>query len=64
MTGTVKFFKQDTGYGFITVDDDNSELFVHASQCSGQTLKKGQKVEFSIGEGKKGDEAKEVRIIG
>lgn len=64
MTGIVKFYKKDTGYGFITVDGEDSELFVHASQCSGKDLQKGMRVEFSIGEGKKGDEAKEVRIIG
>ena len=61
MTGKVKFYKEEAGYGFVTCDE--GDIFVHASQCNGQVLKKNDEVEFVIGPGKKGDEAKDVKII-
>jgi len=56
-TGTVKWFNLDRGYGFITPDDGGKDLFVHHSdvKTSGNaTLDEGQKVEYDVGEGRKG----------
>lgn len=56
MRGTVKWFSDEKGYGFITPDDGGKDLFVHHSaiQMEGfRKLEEGQKVEFEIGEGQK-----------
>lgn len=63
--GTVKFFNTEKGFGFITREDGN-DIFVHYSNIQGEgyrSLKEGQKVEFEIGPGRKGDEARNVRVI-
>jgi CspA family cold shock protein len=63
--GTVKFFNAEKGYGFIS-RDQGEDLFVHYSNISGdgyKSLDEGQRVEFDIGKGKKGDEAQNVRVI-
>jgi CspA family cold shock protein len=55
--GTVKWFNEDKGFGFITPEDGGNDLFVHHSeiQTSGYaTLDEGQSVEFEVGEGQKG----------
>jgi len=65
-TGTVKFFNSEKGYGFISRDDEASDIFVHFSQISGsgyRNLEEGQKVEFEVGPGRKGDEAQNVRAV-
>jgi len=65
--GTVKWFNPDKGYGFITPDDGGKDLFVHHSEIQGgggyATLKEGQKVEFDVGQGKKGPCATKVKAI-
>ncbi|MEK6755161.1 MAG: cold shock domain-containing protein [Bacteroidota bacterium] len=56
-TGTVKWFDAKKGFGFITPDDGSKDLFVHHSEINTEgyaSLDDGQKVEFEIGEGKKG----------
>lgn len=56
-TGTIKFFNDEKGFGFILQDDGGKDLFVHASEIQGErntTLNEGQKVEYDIGQGKKG----------
>ncbi|MFP5256544.1 MAG: cold-shock protein [Acidimicrobiia bacterium] len=65
-TGTVKFFNNDKGYGFIT-QESGPDVFVHFSNIEGdgyKTLEEGQRVEFEIAPGRKGDEATGVRVIG
>ena len=63
--GTVKFFNAEKGYGFIS-RDDGPDVFVHFSQIQStgyKTLSEGQQVEFEIGQGRKGDEAQNVRPV-
>ena len=64
-TGTVKFFNNDKGYGFIS-REDGDDVFVHVSsiQSAGfKSLTEGQKVEFDVAPGRKGEEAQNVRVI-
>ncbi|MDA0371966.1 MAG: cold-shock protein [Ilumatobacteraceae bacterium] len=63
--GTVKFFNAEKGYGFIS-REDGPDVFVHFSQIQSQgykTLNEGQQVEFEVGPGRKGDEARDVRPL-
>lgn len=56
-TGTVKWFSSRKGFGFIVPDDGSDDLFVHHSEIKTDgyaSLEEGQKVEFEIGQGKKG----------
>ena len=65
-TGTVKWFNVSKGYGFITPDDGSSDLFVHHSEIKAgglTSLNEGQKVEFEIGQGKKGPCATNVKPV-
>ncbi len=63
ITGTVKWFDDDKGFGFIKPDGGGDDLFVHYSNISGggrRSLVEGSKVEFEIAPGRKGPEAQEV----
>jgi CspA family cold shock protein len=65
-TGSVKFFNGEKGYGFIS-RDEGEDVFVHYSNIQGdgyKTLEVGQKVEFDVGPGRKGEEAQNVRVVG
>ena len=65
-TGTVKWFKDDKGFGFITPEDGGKDLFVHHSaiQMTGfKTLKEGQRVEYDAQQGPKGPQAVNIRAL-
>ncbi|MFM8644570.1 MAG: cold-shock protein [Actinomycetota bacterium] len=65
-TGTVKFFNDEKGFGFISRDNEQ-DVFVHFSNIEGtgrRTLLAGQQVEFELGQGRKGVEAHNVKVIG
>lgn len=63
--GRVKWFDEEKGYGFIESANGKKDYFVHKSSIEEMqgTLEKGQMVEFEIGEGKKGPQAIEVRLL-
>lgn len=64
-TGTVKFFNAEKGYGFIS-RDGGDDVFVHYSNIQGtgyKSLDEGQKVEFDVAPGRKGEEAQNVRVL-
>lgn len=65
-TGTVKWFNAEKGFGFIAREGE-PDVFVHFSAISGdgyRNLEEGQRVEFDVGPGKKGEEAQNVRVVG
>jgi CspA family cold shock protein len=62
-TGSVKWFSDQKGYGFITPNDGGEDIFVHYSNIDGdgfKTLREGQEVEFEVSQGRKGLEATKV----
>jgi CspA family cold shock protein len=64
-TGTVKFFNAQKGYGFIS-RAEGDDVYVHFSAIQGtgyKSLQEGQRVEFDVGPGKKGEEARNVRPL-
>lgn len=66
ITGTVKWFNDSKGFGFITPQDGSKDVFVHHSAIVGsgfKTLAEGQKVEFDVQQGQKGPAAVNVRAL-
>ena len=67
-TGTVKWFSDEKGYGFITPDDGaTKDVFVHFSSIAGsgfKTLPEGARVEFDVEQGAKGLQATNVALVG
>jgi len=61
-SGTVKFFNQSKGFGFITPDDGGKDVFVHANDLDGATINEGDKVSYEVEEGKKGLNAVNVSL--
>jgi len=66
-TGTVKWFNDSKGFGFITPEDGSKDLFVHHSAIQGggfKTLAEGERVEFDVVQGQKGPAAENVTKLG
>jgi cold shock protein len=65
-TGTVKWFNETKGFGFITPEDGGKDLFAHFSAIQEpgfKTLKEGQRVSFDVGAGPKGPQASNIRSV-
>jgi CspA family cold shock protein len=62
MQGTVKFFNESKGFGFITPDDGSGDVFVHSSALTSE-IKEKDKVTFDVERGKKGLNAVNVTVV-
>ena len=63
MTGTVKFFNEAKGYGFITNDESQEDIFIHVSSLNDIKIKEGDKVEYVEEEGNKGKQASQIALL-
>ncbi|OUS01375.1 cold-shock protein [Flavobacteriales bacterium 33_180_T64] len=63
MTGTVKFFNDSKGFGFITNEETGKDIFVHVSNLNGVELREGDNVEYNEEEGRKGLVAANVQVL-
>ncbi len=61
--GTVKFFNDSKGFGFITPDDGSKDVFVHQNGLKGNNITEGDKVSYDVEEGQKGLNAVNVEVI-
>jgi CspA family cold shock protein len=66
LQGTVRWFDPERGFGFLAPDDGSADIFVHAKEILGdqRVLREGQAVEFEVGEGDRGPQARGVRVTG
>jgi cold shock protein len=63
-TGTVKWFNESKGYGFITPSSGGKDLFAHINEIqNGVPLKEGQTVEFEVTQGQKGPQASKIKAV-
>jgi cold shock protein len=62
-TGTVKFFNESKGYGFITDEETGKDIFVHASGINSEELREGDRVNYVEEDGRKGQVAAQVEVI-
>jgi CspA family cold shock protein len=62
-TGTVKFFNESKGYGFITDAETGKDIFVHASGIKAEELREGDRVSYEEEEGRKGKVAAQVTAL-
>jgi CspA family cold shock protein len=65
-TGTVKWFNEGKGFGFIAPDNGGKDLFAHFKEIQGggfKTLQENQRVEFEVTQGQKGPQASRIRVL-
>jgi CspA family cold shock protein len=62
VNGTVKFFNQDKGFGFITPDNGGQDVFVHISAVQGGSLRDGQAVSYEVGQDRKSGKSKAENV--
>ncbi|WP_299733368.1 cold-shock protein [uncultured Endozoicomonas sp.] len=65
-TGTVKWFNDEKGFGFIAQENGGPDVFAHFRQITGdgfKSLQEGQRVEFTITQGQKGPQAEDIRPL-
>jgi cold shock protein len=63
MQGTVKFFNEAKGFGFIKPSDSSADIFVHSSGIAGGRIQENDKVEYDVERGKKGLNAINVKLV-